>query len=70
MRSLRHLYESEKGNTSSKTAVIHYENYDENVDMLNKLFKQSELDNLIKTDKDIVKVEYYENGKLVKTVKP
>lgn len=44
----------------SKIVVIVYNNYEENVDMLNPLFKQSELNTLIKND--IVCVDYYING--------
>lgn len=50
---------------TSKIATIVYKNYEENVDMLNPLFKQSELDTLVASDKDIIRVDYYINGKYV-----
>lgn len=52
----------------SKIATIQYKNYSENVDMLNPLFKQSELDKLTNTDKDIKCVVYRVNGKVVNIV--
>lgn len=52
-------------NYTSKIATIVYKNYTENVDMNTNWFKQSELNNLIKTDKDIVRVDYYIGGVLV-----
>lgn len=52
-------------NYTSKIATIVYANYTENVDMNNSLFKQSELDALIKNDEDIIRVDYYINGELV-----
>lgn len=50
---------------TSRIATIVYKNYTENVDMNNELFKQSELNALVKNDKDIIRVDYYINGKLV-----
>lgn len=50
---------------TSKIATIVYKQYTENVDMNNPLFKQSELDALIKSDKDIIRVDYYIGGVLV-----
>ncbi len=50
---------------TSKIATIVYENYTENVDMLNPLFNQKELDNLVATDKDIIRVDYYIDGVFV-----
>jgi len=51
---------------TSRIATIVYENYTENVDMNNEYFKQSELDKLVKTDKSIIRVDYYIDGVLVK----
>lgn len=52
-------------NFTSKIATIVYKEYTENVDMNNEYFKQSELNKLIKTDKSIVRVDYYIDGVLV-----
>lgn len=49
----------------SRIATIVYENYTENVDMNNDYFKQSELDSLVKSDKSIVRVDYYIDGELI-----
>lgn len=54
-----------KNQITSKIATIVYKQYTENVDMNNPLFKQSELNNLVKSDKDIIRVDYYINGTLV-----
>jgi len=50
---------------SSRIATIIYANYTENVDMCNPLFKQSELDTLVRSDKDIIRVDYYIGGVFV-----
>lgn len=49
----------------SKIAVIHYKNYTENVDLFNYPGNEKALKELIKSDKDIVKVEYFVNGRSV-----
>lgn len=55
-----------KAERFSKIAVITYkQGYEENVDMLNPFFKQKELQELIKNDKDIIKVQYLINDKSV-----
>lgn len=54
-----------KSQINSKIATIVYKEYTENVDMNNPLFKQSELNALIKNDKNIIRVDYYINNTLV-----
>lgn len=49
----------------SVIATLVYKEYTENVDMLNPLFKKSELNALIKNDKSIIRVDYYINGDFV-----
>lgn len=53
---------------TSKIATLVYANYTENVDMNNELFKQSELNALVKKDKSILRVDYYFGGVLVGNV--
>lgn len=50
---------------TSKIATIVYKQYTENVDMKNEFFDQNELQLLWENDKDIIRVEFYEDGILV-----